>query len=48
MLQPIVVRRQRSESGTLTGFEIVAGERRFRAAEKANLKKNTGYYQGVR
>jgi len=38
LVQPIVVRRAARESGTDERFEIVAGERRWRAAQKAGLR----------
>ena len=37
VLQPIIVRRKKTEPGELGAFEIVAGERRFRAAQRAGL-----------
>jgi len=40
LLQPIVVRRRAGEvSGQLATYEIIAGERRFRAAKQAGLVK---------
>ena len=39
LLQPLLVRRKNGESGQLASYEIVAGERRFRAAKKAGLVK---------
>ncbi len=39
LLQPLVVRRRKGESGQLAAYEIVAGERRFRAAKMAGLVK---------
>ncbi len=39
LLQPIVVRRLAAEAGSVARYEIVAGERRFRAAQRAGLKK---------
>ena len=39
LLQPLVVRRKGSESGQLAAYEIVAGERRYRAAKLAGLVK---------
>ena len=41
MIQPVVVRPASGD-----GFEIVAGERRWRAARKADLRSNSVYYQG--
>lgn len=39
LLQPIIVRRKGSDAGQLATFEIVAGERRWRAAKQAGLTK---------
>ncbi len=39
LLQPIIVRRTAGEAGPLAGYEIVAGERRWRAAKAAGLRK---------
>jgi ParB family transcriptional regulator, chromosome partitioning protein len=39
LLQPIIVRRSIEQSGPLTAYEIVAGERRWRAAKTAGLRK---------
>ncbi|MFN8390460.1 MAG: ParB/RepB/Spo0J family partition protein [Bdellovibrionota bacterium] len=39
LLQPIVVRRRAGEMGPLASYEIVAGERRWRAAKQAGLLK---------
>ncbi len=39
LLQPIIVRRKGSDVGQLATFEIVAGERRWRAAKQAGLMK---------
>jgi ParB family chromosome partitioning protein len=39
LLQPIVVRRRIGETGPLASYEIVAGERRWRAAKQAGLVK---------
>lgn len=39
LLQPIIVRKSGSESGQLASYEIVAGERRFRAAKIAGLQR---------
>ncbi len=36
ILQPVTVRK------TIKGYEIVLGERRFRAAQLAKLEKNSG------
>ncbi len=37
VLQPIIVRRKKAEPGEQGAFEIVAGERRYRAAQRAGL-----------
>lgn len=37
LIQPIIVRKHSSSSGSVQQFEIVAGERRFRAARDAGL-----------
>ena len=37
LLQPILVRKRSGESGPLASFEIIAGERRWRAAKQAGL-----------
>jgi ParB family transcriptional regulator, chromosome partitioning protein len=39
LLQPIIVRRSIEQSGPSTAYEIVAGERRWRAARAAGLRK---------
>ena len=39
LLQPIIVRRKGTDVGQLATFEIVAGERRWRAAKQAGLMK---------
>ena len=39
LLQPIVVRRKGGDNGPLATYEIVAGERRWRAAKQAGLVK---------
>lgn len=39
LLQPIIVRRLEGQSGPRASFEIVAGERRWRAAKQADLSK---------
>ena len=39
LLQPIIVRRKGTDVGHLATFEIVAGERRWRAAKQAGLMK---------
>jgi len=39
VLQPIVVRRQAGVSGPLAKYEIIAGERRFRAASKVGITR---------
>lgn len=39
LLQPILVRRRAAEQGPLPTYEIIAGERRWRAARQAGLAK---------
>jgi ParB family chromosome partitioning protein len=39
IIQPIVVRRASGASGAVQGYEIIAGERRWRAAQRAGLLK---------
>jgi ParB family chromosome partitioning protein len=39
VLQPIVVRRQAGVGGPLAKYEIIAGERRFRAASKVGIQR---------
>lgn len=39
LLQPILVRRRTAEQGLLPTYEIIAGERRWRAARQAGLAK---------
>ncbi len=39
LLQPLIVRRSGSTPGVMASYEIVAGERRWRAAKTAGLRK---------